>query len=169
MEERKERESVTREMFTDIELRILRIVQADLPQSLTPYADIAEQAGTDEKTVIAFLRKLKDNGAIRRFGASIRHQRVGYAHNMMVAWKVDEKRKDEAGAVAAGHPAVSHCYFRPTSAPDWPYTLYTMIHGKTGEECAAAIDFLRSASPVFAECKALASLKELKKVSPVYF
>lgn len=155
--------------FTEVELRILRAVQGDLPWSLTPYADIASETGTSEDVVISFLRNLKENGVIRRFGASIRHQRVGYAYNMMVAWKVDNVHKDEAGRIAAGHPSVSHCYFRPTEASDWPYTLYTMIHGRSREECVMIIATLQARSPIFAEYSALESLKELKKVSPVYF
>ena len=62
--------------FTDTERAILRIVQADLPDSATPFADIAAAAGTDEATVLDLLRRLKEEGAIRRFGASIRHHRV---------------------------------------------------------------------------------------------
>lgn len=164
-----QQENVIYESFTNVELTILRIVQSDLSHSLTPYADIAASAGTDEQTVITFLKKLKKNGRIRRFGASIRHQRMGYSYNMMVAWKVDDAHKDKAGAIAAAQPTVSHCYFRPTSAPDWPYTLYTMIHGKTREECMDTINALQSASPMFAQYKALTSLKELKKISPSYF
>ncbi len=169
MEEEKYPERAGSGMFTEMQARILRAVQADMPQSLTPYADIAAIAGTDEDSVIRFLRELKEKGFIRRFGASIRHQRVGYAYNIMVVWKVDEARKDEAGRIAAAHPSVSHCYFRPAIAQDWPYTLYTMIHGRSRAECAAVIASLQERSSVFAEYRALESLKELKKVSPVYF
>ena len=66
--------------FTPAEQAVLRIVQANLPDSLTPYADIAEQAGMTEAQVLELLSSLKESGAIRRFGASIKHQKTGWAH-----------------------------------------------------------------------------------------
>ncbi|MFR7888812.1 MAG: Lrp/AsnC family transcriptional regulator, partial [Bilophila wadsworthia] len=115
--------------FTDTERAILRIVQFQLPDTLTPYADIAREVGTDEETVLNLLRRMKEDGSIRRFGASIKHQKTGWTHNAMVAWIVDEADSDAIGEVAAKNQRISHVYFRPTSAPDWPYTLYTMVHG----------------------------------------
>ena len=154
--------------FTETERAVLRIVQRDLPDSLTPYADIARMAGTDETTVIALLARMKESGAIRRFGASVKHQKAGYTHNAMVAWKIDEKHIDEAGKAAAEHRNVSHCYFRPSEAEDWPYTLYTMVHGRSEDECRAVIDDLLKI-PHMAEHAVLSSLRELKKISMTYF
>ena len=71
--------------FTDTERAILRIVQFQLPDTLTPYADIAREVGTDEETVLNLLRRMKEDGSIRRFGASIKHQKTGWTHNAMVA------------------------------------------------------------------------------------
>jgi len=154
--------------FTPSELAILRIVQSNLPDSLTPYADIARETGTDEAGVIALLERLKREGAIRRFGASIKHQKTGWTHNVMVAWRVDEALADAAGEIAAKHPNISHCYYRPTSAPDWPYAFFTMIHGRSAEECRDVIESLRRET-VLDEYAALESLKELKKTSMTYF
>ena len=80
--------------FTDTERAILRIVQFQLPDTLTPYADIAREVGTDEETVLNLLRRMKEDGSIRRFGASIKHQKTGWTHNAMVAWIVDEADSD---------------------------------------------------------------------------
>ena len=80
--------------FTDTERAILRIVQFQLPDPLTPYADIAREVGTDEETVLNLLRRMKEDGSIRRFGASIKHQKTGWTHNAMVAWIVDEADSD---------------------------------------------------------------------------
>ena len=84
--------------FTDTERAILRIVQFQLPDTLTPYADIAREVGPDEETVLNLLRRMKEDGSIRRFGASIKHQRTGWKHNAMVAWIIDPALADEAGA-----------------------------------------------------------------------
>ena len=71
--------------FTEKEQAILRIVQKNLPDTLTPYADIAAATGTTEEEVLALLQRLKDCGAIRRFGASIKHQRTGHHHKQRYA------------------------------------------------------------------------------------
>lgn len=154
--------------FTKTEKTILRLVQSDLPDSKTPYADIAAAAGTDEGTVLELLRRLKRDGAIRRFGASIRHQWVGFSHNIMLAWVADRETADAAGPVAAAHPLVSHCYYRPTQAPDWPYSMFTMVHGRDKNECCEVIDYLLANTPL-RKYVALTSLRELKKTSMRYF
>ena len=124
--------------------------------------------GTDEETVLNLLRRLKEDGAIRRFGASIKHQRTAWSYNAMVAWIVDEAESEAAGEFAAKNPRISHVYFRPTSAPDWPYTLYTMVHGRSEEECREVIDELRRGTTLD-EYAVLDSLEELKKTSMTYF
>lgn len=154
--------------FTDTERKILAIVQRNIPDSATPFADIAAEVGCAEDEVLALLRRLRDDGAIRRFGASIKHQKTGYSHNAMVAWKIDDSLVTAAGKAAAEHPLISHCYFRPSSAADWPYTLFTMIHGRKAEECSQVIEELRNTT-VLDEYAVLDSLRELKKTSMKYF
>ena len=154
--------------YTEKERAALRIVQANLPDSLTPYADIAERTGVSEDAVLALLRVMKEDGRIRRFGASLKHQRAGFTHNAMVAWKVSPDMADEAGARAAEHPLISHCYYRPSSAKDWPYELYTMIHGRHPDEYKEVVAELMRQTPL-REYAVLESLREMKKISMTYF
>ena len=156
--------------FTDAERRVLRIVQADLPDTLTPYADIAREAGPDvtEEMVISLLADLKEKGVIRRFGASIKHQRAGWSSNAMVAWIVRGRDVQSLGEKAASSPNVSHCYYRPSSVEDWPFELYTMVHGRSDEGCMAAVEALK-AELGLDEYNVLRSIRELKKISPTYF
>ncbi len=154
--------------FTQQECAILYMVQNNLPDSLTPYAHIAKEVGLSQEQVIAFLQKLKDEGVIRRFGASIKHQKTGWNYNVMVAWVVAEENAEELGKIAAQHSNVSHCYFRPSSALDWPYTLYTMTHAHSQEEGQQVITQLQKALNV-SEYAALESIEEFKKTSMTYF
>lgn len=154
--------------FTETERRILRIAQSNLPDSATPYADMAHEAGCTEEEVMDLLRRLREDGAIRRFGASIKHQKTGWNHNAMVAWKIAPEEADACGEQASKHPNISHCYFRPSSAADWPYTLFTMIHGRSDEECHAVVEQLQRETPL-SEYAILESLQELKKTSMTYF
>lgn len=154
--------------FSDTERAILRIAQADLPDSLTPYADMAAQTGSTEEEVLALLQELRESGAIRRFGASIKHQRTGWNVNAMVAWIVERERVEEVGTKASEHDHVSHCYYRPSSAEDWPYELYTMVHARSNEECTKVIEELRAMTGL-GDYLVLTSIRELKKCSPTYF
>lgn len=154
--------------FTPTQKDILRIVQADLPDSLTPYADIAREVCTSEEAVLELLRSLKEEGVIRRFGASIKHQRTGWNVNAMVAWIVERERVEEVGTKASEHDHVSHCYYRPSSAEDWPYELYTMVHARSNEECTKVIEELRAMTGL-GDYLVLTSIRELKKCSPTYF
>lgn len=158
---------MARPQFTDTERRILALAGGDIDLVEAPYARIAEACGTDEKTVVDLLARLKDDGIIRRFGATLRHQKAGYGHNAMVAWIVPEDRVDEIGEYFARQPEISHCYHRVTY-PEWQYNMYTMIHGKEPGECLNVAARL-SEETGMGEYTALRSLKELKKTSMRYF
>jgi DNA-binding Lrp family transcriptional regulator len=154
--------------FTETEKRILALAGADLPDSPTPFADIAAAAGCSEAEVLELLSRLKDGGIIRRFGATLRHQKAGYGHNAMVAWRVDDE--DEAqrvGKLMADRPEISHCYIRRTY-PQWRYNLYTMIHGKNPGDCQQVVAAISAATGV-ADYQILQSVRELKKTSMRYF
>lgn len=155
-------------VFTDTEKRILALAGADLPDSPTPFADIAAQAGATEAEVIALLSGLKEGGVIRRFGATLRHQKAGYGHNAMVAWRVDDHESAlRVGAKMAERQEISHCYIRRTY-PQWKYNLYTMIHGKNPGDTARVVEELMRETGV-TDNQTLASLRELKKTSMRYF
>ncbi|MGE4298273.1 MAG: Lrp/AsnC family transcriptional regulator [Desulfovibrionaceae bacterium] len=154
--------------FTEIQVEILRRVQGTLPDSATPYADIAAQVGCTEAEVLDLLRAMKADGSIRRFGATLRHQKAGYGANAMVAWNVQpEEKLLELGKQFAKNRAVSHCYWR-REQPTWPYNLYTMVHGKSPEDCEKAVQEMVEATGV-TDYTVLFSIKELKKTSMTYF
>ena len=153
--------------FTDYRARHPAHCPVPAPRHPDPYADIAREVGTDEETVLNLLRRMKEDGSIR-VRASIKHQKTGWTHNAMVAWIVDEADSDAIGEVAAKNQRISHVYFRPTSAPDWPYTLYTMVHGRSEDECLQVIEELRRETALD-EYAVLDSLEELKKTSMTYF
>ena len=155
-------------VFSEKEKKILRIVQKNIPDSLTPYADIAKEAMASEDEVIALIQRLKENGAIRRFGAMIRHQKTDWVHNAMVAWKVEDKDREAFAHSAKDFATISHIYFRPSPSPDWPYTLYTMIHGRSEDECASVISAIQGLWPN-TPFEVLRTVAERKKVSMTYF
>ncbi|EPR35392.1 putative transcriptional regulator, AsnC family [Alkalidesulfovibrio alkalitolerans DSM 16529] len=154
--------------FTDAEKRALAILQRDLPDSATPFADVATATGLSEAEVIALVKRLKDEGVIRRFGATLRHQKAGYGHNAMVAWYAEDGVDlDAVGAIFAARPEISHCYVR-RNCMDWPYNFYTMIHGSSPGDCLRVVEELIEATGI-PQYDILESVRELKKTSMVYF
>lgn len=153
--------------LTQLEKRIIAMIQGDMPITARPYQAIADRLGVTEAEVIETLRELNGRGVIRRFGATLRHQKSGFRANAMAAWRVDESRVDAVGRKMAGFRAVSHCYRRNPTA-DWPYNLYTMIHAADEAACR---EIARRMSEETGETdySLLFSRKELKKISMQYF
>ncbi|MDX2446383.1 MAG: Lrp/AsnC family transcriptional regulator [Desulfobacterales bacterium] len=154
-------------MLTDLEKQVIASVQGDLPVSPHPYSEIAARLGVSEDLVLQTLKDLCDRGVIRRFGATIRHQRSGFKANAMVAWCVDEKCVEEVGEIFAAFMEVSHCY-RRDPANNWPYNLYTMVHANDEVACRSIAHKMSEKAHV-TEYTLLFSRKELKKTSMAYF
>jgi len=154
-------------MLTQIEKQIIAAVQADLPLVEQPYEKLAQKMGLAEAEFMQTLQSLCDRGVIRRFGATIRHQKSGFGANVMVAWMVDEERMEEVGSTMATFKQVSHCYRRSPNG-DWPYNLYTMVHARDKRACREIARKMAQTAGV-EEYALLFSQKELKKTSMTYF
>ena len=154
-------------MLTDIEKKIIASIQDDIAVTERPYQIISQKLGISEETFLENLKSLCDRGYIRRFGATLRHQKTGFTANAMAAWQVDENRIEKVGSKMASFRQVSHCYRRnPTEG--WPYNLYTMIHANDEESCRQTAREMSEAAGVN-RYTLLFSRKELKKTSMVYF
>ena len=154
-------------MIDKIDKKVIRLIQGDLPVDPRPFAILADRIGLTEAQFIARIKDLKKRGIIRRFGATLRHQEAGFSSNAMVAWVVPDQRIDKVGKILADFKEVSHCYQRRPQG-DWPYNLYTMIHGSNRNQCfQIAARMSRSAD--IDEYKLLFSEKEFRKTSMEYF
>lgn len=154
-------------MLTELEKKVIASIQSDIPITERPYLDISRHLGISEEKLMSILSALCARGVIRRFGATLRHQKSGFEANAMTAWKVEEERIDDVGKIMSNSKAVSHCYRRsPTEA--WPYNLYTMIHGRDEASCIKTAQKLSEKASV-SDYLLLFSRKELKKTSMAYF
>jgi len=154
--------------FSEADKALIRILQEDLPLVAEPYAEIAVRLGMSEEEVLERVERWCEQGVIRRFGASVRHRQVGYKANCMVVWRVDDPdEQSRVGELFAALPQVTHCYRRPAFR-DWPYNLYTMIHGGDREDIDRLIAKMSSASGV-QDYRPVFSVKEWKKTSMKYF
>lgn len=149
------------------DIALIQVLQGDLPDSPTPFTVLAERLNWPVDDVIATARRLLAAKVIRRFGAVLRHQKAGFVANSMGVWQVDPEQAAEVGEKMARFKEVSHCYQRPT-LPDWPYNLFTMIHGRTPEDCEEVMQRISQATGV-RTYSMLFSTAELKKSSMQYF
>jgi DNA-binding Lrp family transcriptional regulator len=156
-----------KEKLSPKDKRLLGQIQGDLPLSLTPFAQVARNAGWKEKVLLRRVRGFVRRGVIRRFGAILRHQKAGYEGNAMAVWKVPEEKVPSVGQAMVSFPAVSHCYLRPPF-PDWPFNLYTMVHGKSGKDCWRIAQEISQKTGI-KDFRLLFSKREHKKSSMTYF
>lgn len=149
------------------EVPAVRVLQEDLPTIARPFAELAGRAGMAEDALVGTAQEFLRRGIMRRYAAVLRHRRAGYTANAMAVWVVPEERVEQVGPVMASFRAVSHCYQRPT-APGWPYSMFTMIHGRSPDECAAVVQAIARATGI-SEYALLYSTKEYKKARIRYF
>lgn len=151
-----------------IDKKIMKALQENIPLSLRPYKDIADAVGVTEQEVVEKIKLYKEKKWIRRFGAILRHQKAGFSANGMGVWPVpNEADRQRLGEIMASFREVSHCYERP-SYSDWPYNLFTMIHGESKEDCEAVAKRISEATGI-KDYGMLYSNREFKKTSMVYF
>lgn len=153
--------------LTDIDKKIISILQDDLPLVEAPYELIARKIGIGEEELIARIKRMKELGVLRRFGATLRHQKVGYVANAMSAWVVPRDKVEEVGKTLASYPQVTHCYER-TPKGGLPYNLYAMIHGRSPEDCERIAREVAERTGI-TDYVLLFSSRENKKSSMQYF
>ena len=128
------------EPLTPREIECVKLLQRDLPLQPRPFEAMARNTGVAADELLAAAKSFLKRGAMRRFCAAPA-RKPGFATSAMAVWIVPEDRVDEIGAKMSEHRGVSQCYLRPTH-PDWPYNVYTIVHGRSVDECESTINDL---------------------------
>jgi DNA-binding Lrp family transcriptional regulator len=153
--------------YDEFDKAVIRETQGDLPVVPEPYAPAAAALGVSQDALIEHLRGMQERGLLRRVAAILYHRRAGFSANGMGVWKVPDERIAEVGPRMAAFRGISHCYQRPTYE-DWPYSIFTMAHGRSKEECDAILDAIAGEFSID-ERATLYSSTEFKKVRLLYF
>ena len=153
--------------LSDVDIAVIRELQGDLPVVPEPYGPAAEALGLSVERLLDHLEGMRERGALRRVAAILYHRRAGFSANGMGVWNVPEEKIDEIGPRMAAYRGISHCYRRPTY-PDWPYSVFTMAHGRSKEECDAILDRIAEDTGI-EERAVLYSSTEFKKIRLLYF
>jgi DNA-binding Lrp family transcriptional regulator len=153
--------------YDEFDRAVVRATQGDLPVTTEPYALAAEALNISQEELLAHLEGMQERRLLRRVAAILFHRRAGFSANGMGVWKVPDDRILQVGGQMASFRGISHCYQRPTY-PDWPYSVFTMAHGRSKDECDAILDSIAQATGID-DHATLYSSTEFKKIRLVYF
>jgi siroheme decarboxylase len=153
----------------DFDVAVVRALQGPMVVRPDAYAPAAERLGVPVERLLAHCRGMVERKLLRRVAAILFHRRAGFSANGMGVWKVPEAEVMELGPRMAAVRGISHCYQRPTYA-DWPYSIFTMAHGRSKEECDAILDGVARVAGLGGDDRAtLYSSTEFKKIRLLYF
>jgi siroheme decarboxylase len=153
--------------YDQSDIDVIRALQGDMPVLPEPYAPAAAALGLDQQCLLDRLAGMQERGLLRRVAAILYHRRAGFSANGMGVWSVPDEQIHDMGRQMAAVRGISHCYQRPTYA-DWPYSVFTMAHGRSKEECDAILDSIAEMTGV-QERATLYSSTEFKKIRLLYF
>jgi len=155
--------------YDDTDVAVIRALQGPMEVTDRPYDDAAAAVGMTTDHLLDHLRAMVERKILRRVAAILFHRRAGFSANGMGVWRVpDDKIMDVGGRMAAVR-GISHCYQRPTYA-DWPYSVFTMAHGRSKDECDAVLDSIADEHDLHGDDRAvLYSSTEYKKIRLRYF
>ncbi len=153
--------------LTERDIRAIRALQEDLPLEPEPFAALGAGEGLTADELLEEGARFLREEIMRRYAAVLHHRSAGFVVNGMAVWKVPLDRVEELGPVMGGFRGVTHCYQRPTYE-DSPYTVFTMIHARSGPECKSVVDAIAAKSGL-KDFEILYSMKEYKKVRVKYF
>jgi DNA-binding Lrp family transcriptional regulator len=153
--------------YDELDIAVIRATQGDMAVTSEPYVLPAERLGMTVEALLEHMRGMRERGILRRVAAILYHRRAGFSANGMGVWKVPAERIMELGPRMAAFRGISHCYERPTYE-DWPYSVFTMAHGRSKEECDAVLDAIAEQLDI-QERATLYSSTEFKKIRLLYF
>ncbi len=155
--------------YDDRDIAVIRTLQGPMDPVERPYDKAAVELGIGTEDLLEHLGGMIERKLLRRVAAILFHRRAGFSANGMGVWKVPEGEIMETGGRMASFRGISHCYQRPTY-PDWPYSVFTMAHGRSKEECDAILDSIAAECGMGPEDRAtLYSSTEYKKIRLHYF
>ncbi|WP_047866667.1 siroheme decarboxylase subunit alpha [Rubrobacter aplysinae] len=152
---------------TENDKAAIKALQEDIPLTPRPFDLWGEQVGLSYEELLERAYDLRERKIMRRFSAVLYHRKAGFKANGMGVWQVPEDRVDEVGQMFAQYQAVSHCYERPTYE-DWPYNVFSMVHGRSVEECETVLEAMADETGV-RDYTSLYSTREYKKTRVRYF
>ncbi|MFQ6088888.1 MAG: Lrp/AsnC family transcriptional regulator [Candidatus Methanofastidiosia archaeon] len=95
----------------EIEKKVLRKVQVELPLTEKPFEEIGKALGISSEEVISIIKKSLEDGKIRKIGAVLNPNKLGY-ETMLLAVKVPEDELEWVAQKISSYHGVTHNYLR---------------------------------------------------------
>ncbi|MFH1774483.1 MAG: AsnC family transcriptional regulator [Methanobacteriota archaeon] len=109
------------EKLDEIDKKILREMQGNLPVVKRPFLEAAKKIGICEEEFFSRVKKLIEAGIIRKFGLRIDSKKAGFA-STLVAMKVSKEKLEEIAEQLNSYESITHNYAR-----DHEYNLWFTV------------------------------------------
>ena len=95
----------------DTDKNILNEIQSNFPITSKPFFDLGKRFNLSEPDVIERIKRLKDEGIIRRIGGNLQSSQLNFVSTLCAA-KVPEGKIDHFVEAVNHYPGVTHNYLR---------------------------------------------------------
>ncbi len=144
----------------EVDVKILDVLQenADLT-----YAEIAKKVGVSTSTVFMRVKKLKEQGYIRRIVAEVSPELLGYRLKTLVFLSIDVKKFNQVVEALKSMPQVKEIY---DVTGEWTLVCTLLVRDHT--ELSKTLDYIGSIEGVLGTSTlvVLRTMKEERKVLP---
>jgi DNA-binding Lrp family transcriptional regulator len=115
--------------MTDIESRLLNIIQTQFPLVARPFKAIAEQAGITEEQCLTLLKSFSVSGVLRTIRAVINWRNVGFS-TLLVGVCVEPLYLETVAEEINQYENITHNYSRAGERNLWFTLIYEKEHEK---------------------------------------
>ena len=105
-------------ILSELERKILDLLQKDYPITARPYKQMAEQANISEEEFLIIVKQLKDSGVIRRIGGVMDSRQLGF-YSTLCASSVSPENIETVKERINTEPGVTHNYLRDHDLNIW--------------------------------------------------
>jgi DNA-binding Lrp family transcriptional regulator len=113
--------------LSTIDRKIINSIQEDIPLESAPFKALSQDVGLSEDELLQRIKRLKDEGIIRTFAASLDHRKLGFK-STLIALRVSPDQVESIAGKIIVYPEVTHCYLRKGE-----YNVYVVFISPTKE------------------------------------
>ena len=139
----------------DLDRSIINIIQSDFPIAPRPYAEVAKRLDLPEEDILERVHALKEEGIIRRIGASFNSRKLDFSSTLCAA-RVPEEKVEAFVKTVNRFPGVTHNYLRNS-----PYNVWFTFIAETMDEIEESLEIIRQETGVV-EIRNLPALRTFK-------
>lgn len=130
----------------DTDLRLLDLLQQDIPLVPKPWEDLGRAVGISSEEVLERLTRLKDAGILRGIAPTLESEKGGRKVSTLVAVRVPGENIDTVAARINQYDEVSHNFLR-----DHPYNLWFTLACSTESELKSLLDEIQKETGIKSE------------------